>query len=171
MAEEEEVQTAPVPAKQSKLPIIIMLFAGLFLGGGGATAYFLFAAPKPELAETQQSEEEKKKQDLAALKPRFVNVDRISAPLISADNVIVGHVSMYVLLQVDTEDDRDWVRDRLPMVRHAINLGVAKVGVNYKETPFTVDYDATAERIVAAVNDYLHTDRVLAAHIKEAVRL
>jgi len=171
MAEEETVDVAPEPPKSSKLPIIIMLLAGLFIGGGGASAYFMFMAPKPEVAEADQTEDEKKKQELAELKPLFVLVDRISAPLISADNVIVGHVSMYVRLQVKNEDDKDWVRDRLPMVRHAINLGVAKTGVNYKDSPFTVDYDGTATRITDAVNAYLHTDRILAAHIKEAVRL
>jgi flagellar basal body-associated protein FliL len=171
MSDEENVEEGQQPEKRSKLPLILMLVGGLVVGGGGAASYFMFLAPKEEVQKTDQSQDEIDKEKLAARKPVFVVVDRVSAPMISKDNVVVGHVSMYVRLQVKNDDDLDWVRDRLPMVRHAINLSVAKDGVSFPESPFTVDYDGTAKRIAEGVRAYLQTDKILAAHIKEAVRL
>lgn len=172
MSDEENVDELPAAEpKKSKLPLILMLIGGLAIGGGGATGYFMFAAPKAETAQTDQTDDQKEKEQLAARKPKFVDVDRVSAPLINERKVVVGHVSMYIRLQVKDDDDIDWIRDRLPMVRHAINLSVTKTGVNFPDSPFAVDYDGAAKRIAASIGAYLQTDKVLAAHIAEAVRL
>lgn len=158
--------------KRSKLPLILTLVAGLAIGGGGAAGYFMFLAPK----EAPQASDEKAKEaaeiaKAAKRKPVFVIVDRMSAPLIAEQKHVVGHVSMYIRLQVKNADDQDWVRDRLPMVRHAINLAMTQTGVNFPEDAHKVDYDGSAQKITDAVNAYLKTDKVIAAHITEAVRL
>lgn len=171
MADEELSEEVQAPVKRSKLPLILTLVGGLAVGGGGATGYFLFAAPKPAADIADMTAEQTEKELLAARKPLFVIVDRISAPMISRDNVVVGHVSMYVRLQVKDERDLDWVRDRVPMVRHAINKSLTKTGVNFPDAPHSIDYDGAAKKIVLAIQEYMQTDRVLAAHILEAVRL
>ena len=171
MAEEnEDSQELPEAPKRSKLPMILALVGGLVVGGGGAAGYFLILAPEPEVA-AKEDDAAKEEVNLAELKPHFVLVDRVSAPMIADGQHVIGHVSMYVRLQVKAADDQDWVRDRLPMVRHAINIGLAKVGVNPPETPNRIDYEGTATRITEAINDYLQTDKVLGALITEAVRL
>ncbi|MEO0412775.1 MAG: hypothetical protein AAF221_13145 [Pseudomonadota bacterium] len=175
MADESEegadVQPAEAP-KRSKLPMIITLVAGLVLGGGGAAGYFMFLAPTGEpVAETAEAKAAAMQAKLAKKKPVFVDVDRVSAPLIAEQLHVVGHVTMYIRLQVEDEDDQDWVRDRLPMVRHAINLAVTRKGVSFSDDGHKVDYDGSASRIAKAINAYLKTDKVIAAHITEAVRL
>lgn len=172
MSDENDIEDLPAAEpKKSKLPLILMLIGGLAIGGGGATGYFMFAAPKAEMGRTGQTDDQKEKEKLSARKPKFVDVDRVSAPLINNRMVVVGHVSMYIRLQVKNDDDIDWLRDRLPMVRHAINLSVTKNGVNFPDSPFSVDYDGAAKRIAESVSAYLQTDKVLAVHITEAVRL
>ncbi|MEM7568655.1 MAG: hypothetical protein AAF337_02560 [Pseudomonadota bacterium] len=160
------------PPKRSKLPMVVMLVAGLALGGSGAAGYFMFLAPSDTpadaSAEAKAAAEQKK---LANRKPFFVMIDRVSAPLIAEGAYVVGHVSMYIRLQVADADDQDWVRDRLPMVRHAINLAVTRKGVNFPDDGHKVDYDGAAKLMADAINAYLKTDKVIAAHITEAVRL
>lgn len=175
MADENEEGAAAQPEeapKRSKLPMIVMLVAGLALGGGGAAGYFMFLAPQDEpQAETAEAKEAAMQAKLAKKKPVFVDVDRVSAPLIAEQVHVVGHVSMYIRLQVEDNDDQDWVRDRLPMVRHAINLAVTREGVSFPDDGHKVDYEGTSKRIAKAINAYLKTDKVIAAHITEAVRL
>ncbi|WP_213981698.1 hypothetical protein [Sphingomonas sp. dw_22] len=90
--------------------LLIVLLAGLGLGGGAAFATMLVLGPGH--GETASDED---------TRSAFVPTDKILAPLVFADGHLAGYVQFDVQLEVP-EDKAEFVKDRLPLLLHAINM-------------------------------------------------
>lgn len=90
--------------------LIVVILAGLGLGGGAAMATVLFLDPGGGSAATHSEAE-----------PSFVDGGKILAPLVFADGRLSGYVQFHVQLQVP-EDKVDHVAARMPLLLHAINM-------------------------------------------------
>jgi len=97
---------------------VIVLLAGLGLGGGAALGTLMILGPRPAHAETKAAEA----QDEAAA---FVPVDKLLAPLVTADGRLTGYVQFQFDLEV-AEDKTAEVTKKLPLLLHAINMRTFK---------------------------------------------
>jgi flagellar basal body-associated protein FliL len=97
---------------------LIVLLAGLGLGGGAALATLMILGPRPAHAESKAAEAE----DKALV---FVPVDKLLAPLVTADGRLTGYVQFQFNLEV-AEDKSGEVTKRLPLLLHAINMRTFK---------------------------------------------
>jgi hypothetical protein len=88
--------------------LLVVLLAGLGLGGGAAMATAMLLGPRG--APTQ-----------AEAAPNFVDGGKVLAPLVFADGRLSGYVQFHIQLQVP-EDKTDYVTARLPLLMHAINM-------------------------------------------------
>ncbi|NYT42091.1 hypothetical protein HZY97_15075 [Sphingomonas sp. R-74633] len=96
---------------------VIVLLAGLGLGGGAALATLVILGPRPAHAEAKAEAEDK---TLV-----FVPVDKLLAPLVTADGRLTGYVQFQFNLEV-AEDKSGEVTKRLPLLLHAINMRTFK---------------------------------------------
>jgi len=93
--------------------LIVVVLAGLGLGGGAALATLVVLGPRPAQAARAPVEE---------VETVFVPVDKLLAPLVSAED---GRLTGYVQFQFNLEVPRDKSSDvtkRLPLLLHAINM-------------------------------------------------
>lgn len=91
--------------------LLIVLLAGLGLGGGAAFATMLVLGPSHE-AEGAKAED---------VKVNFVPAGKVLAPLVFADGHLAGYVQFDVELEVP-QDKSEFVTERLPLLLHAINM-------------------------------------------------
>lgn len=92
--------------------LLIVLLAGLGLGGGAAFATMLVLGP---------NHAQKDARDGDALKTSFVPTGKVLAPLVFPDGHLAGYVQFEIQLEV-AQDKSEFVTDRLPMLLHAINM-------------------------------------------------
>jgi flagellar basal body-associated protein FliL len=97
---------------------LIVLLAGLGLGGGAALGTLMILGPRPAHAEVKAAEAED--QTMA-----FVSVDKLLAPLVTADGRLTGYVQFQFTLEVPADKAQD-VNRRLPLLLHAINMRTFK---------------------------------------------
>ena len=168
MADEEEqldealAEVGPNP----KIPLVIGLMLGLFLGGGGAAGYFLFLTPPDEsVAETEVVAVEE------VVEPYFFELNRLTAPLLNNRRKIVGYVHLDVNLEVHDEDLVNFLDVREPILRHAANAALAEMGAGREDQPAQVDYDGVSALLAKAVNEALPENIVKAVHVKSGTRL
>jgi hypothetical protein len=91
--------------------LLIVLLAGLGLGGGAAFATMLALGPRHQ-TEAAAAEE---------VKVSFVPTGKVLAPLVFADGRLAGYVQFDVELEV-AADKSAFVTERLPLLLHAINM-------------------------------------------------
>ena len=91
--------------------LLIILLAGLGLGGGAAYATVMLLGPKAPAAASAHDDVE----------PSFVDAGKILAPLVFADGRLSGYVQFQVQLEVPA-DQAEFVTARLPLLLHAINM-------------------------------------------------
>jgi len=92
--------------------LLIVLLAGLGLGGGAAFATMLVLGPSHQGEGAQAPED---------AKVNFVPAGKVLAPLVFADGHLAGYVQFDVELEVP-QDKSEFVTDRLPLLLHAINM-------------------------------------------------
>jgi hypothetical protein len=95
--------------------LMIVLLAGLGLGGGAAFATMLALGPRHE-AESAGARE-----DAEDVKVNFVPTGKVLAPLVFADGHLAGYVQFDIQLEVP-QDKSEFVTERLPLLLHAINM-------------------------------------------------
>jgi len=98
--------------------LIVVVLAGIGLGGGAALATLMVLGPRPAQAAKAPAEE--------SVETAFVPVDKLLAPLVSADD---GRLTGYVQFQFNLEVPKDKsseVTQRLPLLLHAINMRTFK---------------------------------------------
>jgi hypothetical protein len=94
--------------------LVVTLLLGLGVGGGAAYATMLLVGPKaPHVASAETAEGDAKQS--------FVPVDKVLAPLVTADGNLSGYVQFQLSLEVP-EDKAEFVTARLPLLLHAINM-------------------------------------------------
>jgi len=92
--------------------LLIVLLAGLGLGGGAAFATMLVLGPTHGTEGATVSED---------AKVSFVPTGKVLAPLVFADGHLAGYVQFDIELEVP-QDKAQFVTDRLPLLLHAINM-------------------------------------------------
>jgi flagellar basal body-associated protein FliL len=98
--------------------LVLVLLSGLGLGGAAAFGTLLVLGPRPAQAAPAPAAEE--------VATTFVPVDKLLAPLVSADD---GRLTGYVQFQFNLEvpaDKSSEVTKRLPLLLHAINMRTFK---------------------------------------------
>ncbi len=90
---------------------LVIIAAGLGLGGAAAFGTLLLLGPRPAGALAKAPEED----------PAFVAVDKILAPLVFADGRLAGYTQFQIQLEVP-KDQLAFVNARLPLLLHAINM-------------------------------------------------
>jgi hypothetical protein len=91
--------------------LLVVLLAGLGLGGGAAYATVMLLGPGAPAAAAAHDEAE----------PSFVDAGKILAPLVFADGRLSGYVQFQVQLEVPA-DKAEFVTARMPLLLHAINM-------------------------------------------------
>lgn len=90
--------------------LLVVLLAGLGLGGGAAYATVMLLGPqKPKAAHADEVE------------PSFVDAGKVLAPLVFADGRLSGYVQFQIQLEVPS-DKAEFVTARMPLLLHAINM-------------------------------------------------
>ncbi len=95
----------------SKTTLLLAVLGGLAFGGGGASAWFLLnghVAPTAQAAEPTDG------------KLDFVTVPRLTVPMADDNGNILGYVTLDLALQV-VPDKAEYVKQRIPMIRHGLN--------------------------------------------------
>ncbi|MBO9623715.1 MAG: hypothetical protein J7500_13495 [Sphingomonas sp.] len=92
--------------------LLLVVLAGLGLGGGAAFATVLLLGPKGSTASASSS---------ADTATSFVDGGKVLAPLVFADGRLSGYVEFQIQLQVP-DDKADYVTARMPLLLHAINM-------------------------------------------------
>jgi hypothetical protein len=91
--------------------LLVTLLLGLGVGGGAAYATMLLVGPKAANAGSTDADATR----------AFVPVDKVLAPLVFADGRLSGYVQFQLSLEVP-QDQADFVKARLPLLLHAINM-------------------------------------------------
>lgn len=159
----EDSDAAPAKPKKPMGLLIGLLVAGLALGGGGASAYFMFLAPPP--GEKSAEAEEPAKPEVP---PVFINVDRMTVPMLDDQKRLVRYVSVNLTLAVDPEQE-DFVKPRLPMVRHGINQALSTRAVSQKDNDNLLDYDRAEAAFREGANEALGKAAILSVKITSAM--
>ena len=93
--------------------LLIVLLAGLGLGGGAAFATMLVLGPNHAQKDAPEASD--------TTKTSFVPTGKVLAPLVFPDGHLAGYVQFEIQLEV-AQDKSEFVTDRLPMLLHAINM-------------------------------------------------
>lgn len=128
-------KTAAKPAEAKEVPtekkgkstflLIGLLVLGFVLGGAGSAFYFLNI--KANAATDQKAEKELEEKE----PPEFVKIDRMTVPLIDPGGRLNGYLSLDLSFEI-AKADAEFVKFRLPIVRHVINE-------TFSTTPITLD--------------------------------
>ncbi|HEY4546633.1 MAG TPA: flagellar basal body-associated FliL family protein [Pedomonas sp.] len=151
--------------KPSKLVPVLLAVVGLLLGGGGATAYFLFLAPNASDKSEAEAPAEPKGPPAP---PEFVEINRLTVPLINPEGSLSGYMNLDLKFEVKVEDV-EFVKARIPMMRHAINETLSRTSVADKGNPLLLDYPAAQRVLRDAVNGTLGRDAVRTVQITTAL--
>lgn len=92
--------------------LLVVLLAGLGLGGGAAYATVMLLGPQAPKAATAAHDDGEKS---------FVDAGKVLAPLVFADGRLSGYVQFSIQLEVPA-DKAEFVTARLPLLLHAINM-------------------------------------------------
>ncbi|MCH8685454.1 flagellar basal body-associated FliL family protein [Pedomonas mirosovicensis] len=161
-----EADGAAAPKKPSKLVPMLMALVGILVGGGGAAAYFLLLAPQHDGAAAEEAQAPAEPEGPPAL-PEFVDLSRMTVPLVTSDGKLSGYMNLDLKFEVKAED-AEFVKARIPMVRHAINETLSHTPIADARNPQLLDYDVAEKVLRDAVNQVLgkpviHSVRVTSA--------
>lgn len=154
---------AAAPKKRGWLVPVLMVVVGLLLGGGGATAWFLFLGP--QAAHEEQAPEKPKGPPLP---PEFVTINRLTVAMVNPEGMLTGHMSLDLKLEVKAED-LEYVKARIPMMRHSMNETLSGTTIADKNNPLLLDYDAAQSVLRTAANRALAREAVLSVQITNAL--
>jgi flagellar protein FliL len=128
----------------------VALVLGLGFGGGGAAFYFMKMVP-PADAHAQAA---KKEEEDSQAPPIYVEIDRLTVPLLEPDGTINGFLSLDMTLEVK-EKNADFVKNRQPMIRHAINELLSTTSIRAPGKSASIDYPKAGQLLKDAANKAL----------------
>jgi len=162
----EAEAAAEVEKKPSRLMPMLLAVVGLAVGAAGASGYFLFLAPPPAPGETGAEKPKKPKGPPAP--PEFVDINRLTVPLVAPDGTLSGYMTLDLKFEVAPEDAA-FVKARIPMMRHAINEALSRTSVADPKNPLQLDYARGAQVLHEAVNRALGREAVRSVQITTAL--
>lgn len=166
-AEREKAETGKAASSSRKRLVVqlVLLVSGILTGMVSAAAYFILtgAYPVPSVASAPAPEEEK-------LPPEFVPLNRLTVPLVTPEGGLSGYVNLDLKLEVQGGEE-EFVKARLPLVRHAINQTLSQTSVANPSNPLLLDFDV-AERVLRdTANESLGKPVILSAKITTVLPL
>ncbi len=159
------------PRKRGRIITILLVMAGLALGGGSATAYFLITGgiAKPAMAKAARPvvAERDLKDPID-----FIDVQRLMVPLYQPDDTLQRYVSIDIALEVRSSN-KDFVQQRIALVRHAINRMGNTTDLRDPKHLERLDFNRAAALMLSATNTALapSTDLVQSVSIVNAMPL
>jgi flagellar basal body-associated protein FliL len=157
-----ETEGAPPPKSKKGLFIALGLaLAGLLLGGGGASAYFLLLHPADKAAVKEAAEE------IVKAPPEYVEIDRMLVSLLDQDGKLLTYLSLDLTLEVEAKD-LDYVNNRLPLVRHAVNEAFSMMPMAAKNKG-SLDFEKASKTILKLSNEALGQPAVVRVDIVNAL--
>jgi hypothetical protein len=165
-APEPPVVAAPPPKKNFGKMIGIALL-GLLAGGASAGGYFMFLGPKAEARAAQNAAEAKAAE--ALLPPETLKIDRMVLPMLTHAGDLRGYVTLEMVLELEPESN-EFVKVRLPMIRHEFNAALATQSVLGKDDQ-ALDFAAASQILTKAANTALGDAKVRKVNIVTAVPL
>ncbi len=93
---------------------------------------------------------------------RYVTIERMMLPVVDHDGQLARYVSLDIALSV-ADDRQDWVKHRLPMIRHAINMAVWKTPL--ADDTALLDMRAAADVIAQAARTVAGRETIRVVHI------
>lgn len=131
-------------APRSKASIVLAVLGGLAFGGGSASAWFLLHDDRVQPAEAATAPDE------TALD--YVTVPRLTVPMTDAQANVLGYVTLDLALQV-TPGREDYVKQRIPMIRHSLNALLFGGGSFGKDAqPEQLDINRATPAMLKAAN-------------------
>lgn len=173
-AENDAAQT-PMPEKKKgrKLVATLVILCALFLGVGGASAYFLIFGngPKPAIAKTRAGDKPVQLSKLDIEDPvDFVEVNRVALPLYDENDALQGYMNVDISLEVRSSN-RDYVLQRLPHIRHAFNEMAATTDLRDPSNTEKFDFSRASNLLFASANGALPEKVILSLSITNAMQL
>jgi hypothetical protein len=156
---DQPLPARPAPPRNRAL-LALAVFGGLAFGGGGASAWFLLsergiAAVRAEAA--------------PKLKPlAYVKIQRLTVPLSDAHGSLTGYVTLDLALDV-VPDRAEFVKQRIPMIRHQINALVYARSFALPDNPARLDIAAATPLMLDAANAALETPAIRSLSIVSAM--
>lgn len=166
---DDPAANAPAKPKKPLALMIVLLLLGLTLGGGGAAGYFLFLAPKGE--HDAEAEAAKEKAALEAIPPEFIEIKRMTVPMLDSTGRLTGYMGVDLNFQVAGGPDVEFAKARLPMIRHAINEALSQTAVTVEGKPRVLDYARAEKLLTDSANRALGRDVVISTQIVSALPL
>jgi flagellar basal body-associated protein FliL len=163
-APEPELSALPQRKKFSFVPIIAAV-AGIALGGAATAGYFTELAPEARKEKKRAAERE-----LRRATPETIKIDRMVVPLVSQQGTLAGYMTMEMMIFLDP-DQSEFVKVRLPLVRHAINEVMATVPMTLPPDEVRLDFAKASAAFTDAANKALEEKVVRTIKIVAAVPL
>jgi len=151
--------------KPSKLVPMLLAVIGLLAGAGGASGYFLFLAPQTSGDAAAEKPEEPKGPPAP---PEFVDINRLTVPLVAPDGTLSGYMNLDLKFEVKP-GELEFVKARVPMMRHAINEALSRTTIADPKNPLQLDYAQGAQVLREAVNRALEREAVRSVQITTAL--
>lgn len=156
----------PKPKAGFLFPIIFAIL-GIAMGAGAAVGYFVFIKPPAAAVAAAPKKTDEKAEDKET-PPNFIKLDHLTVPMTTADGKLVGYFNMELLLQAK-QSDLEYIKLRLPLLKHSINEALNTHSVVSDADPYKVDYDRTATLLLPTINTALGKPLIEKALVISAV--
>ncbi len=163
----EEPVPVAVPAKKSLGMMLGIMLLGLLAGGGAAGGYFMFLGPKAEARAAQKAAAAKAAD--ALVPPETLKIDRMVLPMLTHEGELHGYVTLEMVLELE-RDSSEFVKARVPMIRHEFNATLAKQSMLGKDNQ-APDFALADQLLTKAANTALGQTKVRKVNIVTAVPL
>lgn len=163
----EEGGKSPDVKGGGKILLIVGLVVGLGVGGGGAYLYFMDGqnnAPDAEF-EAEVAAEPEEPDD-----PQYVEIKRLTGPLISETGGVLGYVFLDVSLEVNGTDDQEYLSGRRAILQDAFLKEMSANPMSRPGQPGVIDYEGLQERFRRVGNGALNNQMIRRVLITRAQR-
>lgn len=126
------------------------------------------AEAKPVPEDTAPAAEEESAETPEDAKISYVEIERMLLPLVGAEGKLAGYASVDAALEV-TGESQDFVKSRIPLVRHAINLAAWKTQLAAEPDSSFIDVPAIQGMLLRSANEALGPGHVKAVRVLGAV--
>ncbi len=153
-------ESAPAAKPRRTFLTIAIALLGIVAGGVGASGYFLFLHPKTaeagqmQAASLQGAAMDDVGSDEKAPPPAFIKLDRMTLPMVAKDGHLVGYMGVELVLQAKVADV-EYIKLRVPLMRHAFNESLNINPVVDEADPHKVDFIRAGALLKAAANKAL----------------
>jgi hypothetical protein len=173
MAKSVQKKPAPVatpepvapPAKKRTGVMIGTALLGILIGGAAAGSYFLFLGPHAAVRAAQAAAEAKATE--ALLPPETMKIERMVLPIVSTEGELRHYMTLEMVLELE-RNSSDYVKVRIPMIRHGFNEVMATSSV-LNPTTGGLDFALASAQLTKAANAAMGEKKILKVHIVTAV--